>query len=296
MLFVQVVQAGSFTKAASVLFSSKSNISRRISQLEQQLDATLLQRTARGLSLTQQGQTFYQECLLLKQQFEKAKDNLQQQQVSISGHIAITAPMSLGGIFLGPLVSKFLSHYPEMGIELALSDHAIPLLESHYDIAIRAVKTLADSSLHAKLLHSYDYVIAASPDYFEKYGKPVMPEALSNHRTITCITSHKAKLKSHWPFVINQKAIEVKINSVAQVTHMWVQKKLALDAIGIIRVPRYWVKDELDQGLLVSIFDEYLTEHSNIYALYKNSDKNSRRIKVFIEYLAKHLPQLLMVT
>ena len=293
LLFVQVAQAGSLTKAASILFSSKSNISRRIAQLEQQLDATLLHRTPRGLVLTEQGSQFYQSCLLMQQQFESAKEQLQQNSKSISGRIALTAPMSLGSLYLGPLLSKFQSLHPNLNLELDLSDNAKPLIESHYDIAIRAANKIPDSRLFFKLLHRYDYVIVGSPAYIQKYGNPIHPNELSSHRAITCITTHDSKLKSHWTFDLDGNVSEVKINSVAQVTHMWVQKQFALDSQGLIRVPRYWVKSELEDGRLSPLFEDYSLGNSNIYALYKSGGKRTRRVTAIIEYFAKHLPMLL---
>lgn len=293
MLFVRVAQMGSLTKAADVLYRSKSSISRKLSQLEQELSATLLQRTPQGIRLTKQGEQFYQTCLRLQHQFEEAKENLHQQQRDLSGHIAITAPMSLGSLYIGPLVGKFLKCYPEVSIELELSDKAVSLESSHYDLAIRAASALPDSSLHAKTLFEYDYVIAGANAYFEQHGYPKQPQELSQHQAITCITTHDPQLTVAWPFSVEGQQIEVPIQSRAQVTHMWVQKQLALDGVGLIRVPRYWVNDELEEGALASLFDEAMVSRSNIYALYQAEGKNNRRLKTLIDYLATHLPNTL---
>lgn len=291
MLFVQVVQAGSFTKAANRLASSKSKISRRIADLEQQLDATLFNRISRGLSLTEQGSHYYATCLEIQQSFDSAKDALQAKKESLSGHIAITAPMSLGSLFIGPLLGKFMRHHPNVRIELDLSDNPISLLDSHYDLAIRATAKLPDSSLYARTLHVYDYVVAASPEYLKRYGHPTHPSELEKHRAITCITQANAKLKTHWDFYVENKLLSVKINSIAQVTHMWVQKRFALDGLGIIRIPRYWLENEIQEGRLCSLLEAYLSDSSKLFALYKKS--KSHQLGALIDYLATHLPKSL---
>lgn len=293
MMFLHVVEAGSFTKAAECLYSSKSNISRKIALLEQSLDTLLLERTSKGISLTRQGQAFYQSCLEIKKQFEAAKQTLQSERNSVSGHIAVTAPMSLGSLVLGPLISKFLLHYPDISIELELSDHAKSLTDSQYDLAIRAARQLPDSNLYAKKLFTYDHVVAGAPDYFDKRGIPHIPCDLVEHSVITCITTHDNKLKSHWPFLFEGHLQHVKVNARAQVTHMWLHKQLALDGIGLIRVPRYWVQNELSEGKLKEVLSEYTSMHSHLYALYNHENKSQKRIRLLIQYLETHLPTLL---
>lgn len=293
MLFVRVVQAGSLTKAAEQLYSSKSQISRRMASLEQQLDANLLIRTPRGLSLTPQGRQFYQSCLDIQHDFEQAKETLQLDHTTVTGNIAITAPMSLGSLFLGPLLAKFMTTNPGITIELDLSDHAINLTESRFDLAIRAASKLPDSNLRARKVFSYDYVIAASAEYIRKYGMPESPTDLKQHRCISCLTSADPMLQTQWAFKVNDEVLNVPIPSVAKVTHMWVQKKFALEGVGLIRVPRYWVHEALDAGSLCSLFDGQVVGESHIFVLYKNAQNIPLRFSRFIDFIAQHLPKLL---
>ena len=294
MLFVRVIQAGSFTEAANRLTHSKSQISRKIASLEQQLDSSLVLRTPRGLQLTEQGKSFYQSCLAIQTHFNQAKEALHKNHHSISGKVAITAPMSLGSLFLGPLLAKFMQTHPQISIELDLSDTAKSLTESHFDLAIRAAQSLPDSNLRAKKLLSYGYIIAASPDYLTTYGTPKHPDELREHRAITCITTSKESLQTSWPFEINHKPFQVTFNKVAQVTHMWVQKQFALNGIGLIRVPSYWVKDEIESGQLCQVLEHFASQRSNLFALYKNANFIPKRISTLIEFLAKHLPTQLL--
>lgn len=293
MLFLRVVQAGSFTRAASQLYSSKSQISRRIANLEQRLDTTLLRRTTKGLQLTEQGEQFYRDCLSIRANFEKATAQLKSHQVSVSGPISISAPISLGSLILGPLLAKFMASYPEIRFELDLSDNIVNLNQSHHDMAIRAAKHLPDSSLYARKLYTYDYVIAGSPDYFQQHGNIEKPDDLSSHRAITCITTSDNDLQHSWPLYIQAQRQLYPVNVIARVTHLWVQKKFAKEGLGLIRVPRYWVKKELDKGTLISVLDNYMCETSHLFAVYKHGRTMPAKISAFIDYLAQHLPTVL---
>jgi len=290
MLFVRVAQSGSFTTAATLLESSKSQISRRIAHLEQALNVSLFLRTPRGLQLTAVGKQYYDACQAIQISFENANASLKATQEAISGTIAITAPMSLGSIHIGPLLSKFMQIHPDISIELDFSDTAYSLSESHFDLAIRAATHLPDSNLRAKKLFSYDYVIAASPEYFSKYGKPKLPCELQKHKAITCITTSSRKLQTSWPFMYKGEQQDIPLQRIAKVTHMWVQKQFALAGLGLIRVPRYWVSEELDEGTLHSALEDYMSHQSHIFALYKNLNHTPGHLTALIDYLANHLP------
>ena len=228
----------------------------------------------------------------MQKAFETATDQLKTQQKAVTGQINITAPMSVGSVFISPLLAKFMSLYPDIQIELDLSDKAVNLSESHYNLAIRAASQLPDSSLHAKKLHDYDYVIAGSPQYFENYGYPSQPSELSKHRAITCITSHQS-LQGKWPFDGPQGKVFVDLAVVSRITHMWVQKQFALEGLGLIRVPRYWVKDELSTGKLQATLTDHMSDTSSLFAIYKQANPTPLKIKTLIDYLTQHLPPFL---
>lgn len=292
MLFVKIVQAGSLTQAALQLYSSKSQLSRRMSQLEQRLNAQLLVRQSRGLQLTAQGEAFYQACLNIQDQFQNATQALQKQQQTVAGNVSMTAPMSLGSLYLGPLLAKLMNHYPQLTVELDLSDSVKSVTQDQFDIAIRAARQLPDSDLKAKRLAQYDYTIAASPAYLNHYGKPTTVDELPNHRIIACITGANNQPQTTWNFGPDSSQT-IDIQPIARVTHMWVQKMMALEGTGIIKVPTYWIKTELEEGQLVPVLPQLSIPTSNLYALYPSTPHLPQRIRTVIDYLAKHLPGLL---
>lgn len=296
MLFVSVVKAGSYTKASLQLAYSKSQISRRMALLEQTLGVTLFLRSVKGITLTQEGRLFYDDCLTVKSRFEEAKEGLKTKQKDLNGHISMTAPMSIGSQYIGPLLANFLKQHPLITVSLDLSDHPRSLQNDDFDLAIRASAKLEDSQLRAKCLYEYDYVIAGSDNYFKQFGTPVMPDELKAHRAITCLTTNHKGLHTKWPFSVGGEEIEVELTRVACVTHMDVQKQFALADLGLIRVPRYWVEDALNNQTLVSVLSDFIPYKSNLYAVYKNLRIVPLRLRVLIDYFAMHLPNVLKET
>ncbi len=289
MLYVDVVKAGSFTQAALLMNSSKSQISRRIAQLEQRLNAQLFIRTQQGLQLTDAGQQFYQSCLQIQNDFDNATQSIHQDDEQLTGRLVITAPITLGSLIIGPLLAEFMRNYPGLAIELDLSDRVKELSDGGVDIALRAARQLPDSNLIAKKLLSYGYVVCASPDYLQQAGTPTTPQELEQHRTIGCVTQSISDTTDHWAFIDKGQEIKVPIQPVAKVTHMGVQKHMALEDQGIIRVPSYWVTDEIESGSLVPLLESYNLITSHLFAVYPKLSPQPQKTKTFIDYLAKHL-------
>lgn len=290
MLFIKVAQAGNFTRAAEQLYSSKSHISRRIAELEQGIDTTLFNRSPRGLQLTEAGETFYQACLKVQSEFEAATQQLKNKTDTLNGTLNITAPMTLGSAIIGPLLAKFMKHHPELHISLDLSDTAVNLAESAFDIAIRAARELPDSSLKAKVLYEYGYTISASASYLEQYGRPTNLDSLKHHRAISCITTGGSLKHDSWPFLINGNIEQIPINSVAKVTHMQVQKAFAQEGIGLIRTPSYWVCQEINDGTLLPVLENHPQPTAKLFAVYKNTRIVPNKIRALIDFLSEHLP------
>ncbi|MDF1796036.1 MAG: LysR family transcriptional regulator [Coxiellaceae bacterium] len=289
MLYVDVVKAGSFTQAALLMNSSKSHISRRIAQLEQRLNAQLFIRTQQGLQLTDSGQQFYQSCLQIQGDFDHATQTIHQDNKQLTGKIVVTAPITLGTLIIGPLLAEFMRNYPGLAIELDLSDRVKNISDGGVDIALRAARQLPDSNLIAKKLFSYGYIVCASPDYLQHAGLPKTPQDLAQHRTIGCVTQSISDTNDHWAFIENDQEIKIPIQPIAKVTHMGVQKHMALEDQGIIRVPNYWVTDEIENGSLVSLLEPYNLITSHLYAVYPKLSPQPYKIKAFIDYLTKHL-------
>src|SRR5262245_51584410 len=178
LVFARVVQAGSFSAAAAALKMPKSTVSRKVSELEERLDARLLQRTTRKLSLTDVGRTYYDYAARVAGEIEDAERAVSSLQDTPRGLLRVTAPLNIG--YLAPILSDYLARYPEVRVELFATGRRVDLVEERFDVGIRA-GALSDSTLIARSLGSSKWFLVATPGYLEKRGRPRSPEDLKKH-------------------------------------------------------------------------------------------------------------------
>src|SRR5262249_25858732 len=178
MVFARVVQTGSFTAAAKALGMPKSTVSRKVSDLEQRLNARLLQRTTRKLSLTDAGRAYFDHCARIVSELEDGERAVANLQATPRGALRVTA--GINSSYLGPIVSDYLKRYPEVQLELFCTGRSVDLVEERFDLGIRA-GTLADSTLIARSLGRVSWFFVATPAYLKKRGRPKSPEDLNKH-------------------------------------------------------------------------------------------------------------------
>jgi DNA-binding transcriptional LysR family regulator len=183
-VFVAVVEAGSFADAAHAVGMSAVMVGRHIQSLEKTLNTKLIQRTTRRQSITTEGRLFYEEAKLALEQVKYAFSRVEASNPEPSGLLRITAPMSLGVSLVGPLVAEFMQLYPQIQVELILSNEVVDLYETSFDLAFR-ISELIGVNLLAKPLPPYRMVICASPAYLQKWQEPTSPEDLHRHRILT---------------------------------------------------------------------------------------------------------------
>ena len=172
--FRAVVNSGSFVKAADELGVSKAAVSRYVSDLESRLGVRLLQRTTRRLSLTEEGEIFNNRSRDILAELEEAENEISSRSSSVSGQIRVNAPVSFGIKYLAGLWGKFHDLYPNVTLDITLSDQLVDLLDDNFDIAIR-ISRLTDSSLISKKLSTTRMMLCASPSYLQKAGEPIQP-------------------------------------------------------------------------------------------------------------------------
>ncbi len=289
MLFVKVVQAGSLTKAAILLNSSKSQLSRRLSQLEHQLKVQLLLRQKCGLILTEAGNEFYISCVKIDSDFQAATEKLQYRSANISGTLSITAPLNLGALALGPLITRFMHQWPEIKVELDLTDNYRCIIKEPIDVAIRIANHLSEPGLIETKIFSYHTIICASRQYIEQHGTPTTPWDLTQHKIISTRTNIIGQKIDCWPFIELGQHIDVPVSPAIKAPNHMLQKQLAINGGGIIRIPEYSLAQEITQGTLVPLLDTYNTIETHVFAVHKQLDPVPNRIKLFTAFLQKHL-------
>ena len=182
--FIAVAECGSFTDAAARLEMSAVMVGKYVSQLEHRLGARLLDRTTRRQSLTDAGRVYVEECRRVLEQVAAADASVERLRAAPAGRLRISAPTTFGACAVAPVVAEFLTLYPEVRVELELSNRMVSLVEEGFDLAVR-IGELHDDSLVAKPLCLYRMVICASPDYLDRFGTPASPAELGAHRCLS---------------------------------------------------------------------------------------------------------------
>src|SRR5688572_16979497 len=183
LIFVKVVEHGSFIAAAKALRLPKTTVSRKVQELETRLGAQLLQRTTRKLGLTEAGNVYFEHSQRIARDLEEAENAVGQLQGGPRGWLRITAPYSVGITWIAPLLGEFHARHPEVRVEMLLSNESLDLIAKEIDVALR-VGNLPDSSLQARRLAVFRTQVYASPGYLERHGEPLRPEDLQHHRAL----------------------------------------------------------------------------------------------------------------
>ncbi|OLQ89021.1 LysR family transcriptional regulator [Vibrio ponticus] len=281
--FVAVAETFSFTGAAKKLNTSVAQISRRVSALEERLAVKLLNRTTRKVTLTEAGMVYFEQCKLLVEGLELAELAVTDLQAVPKGKIKITAPVTYGEMHVAPLLNEFLLSYPQIDLELDLSNQTVDLIEAGFDVAIRLGR-LRDSTLVAKRLASRQLYVCASPEYIEKYGAPHSLSELVHHQ---CLVSNMA----HWRFRQNNSEKSVRVSGRIQCNSGFALMDASKRGLGLIQLPDYYVQSALDSGELVEVLKEYRDEREGIWALYPQNRNLSPKVRLLIDFLAERMAE-----
>lgn len=282
-LFVLVVETGSFTKAADYCHVPKSTISRRVSQLEKDLDTRLLQRTTRSLNMTEAGERFYQRTVAILKDVEDTEKELSEGQDSIKGKLVLYAPT----LILDKCrhqVSGFANTYPHCELELhstAMGQRAV--LDKRFDLMMYIGEPF-DSTFIARILGDMGYDYFASPEYIEKHGQPGAPEDILNHRCIYRIRNESDVIS--WEF--GKQEILLKPGVICDSPYM--AHALALQGTGISRLPLMLAAKSVAKGELVRLFDGRFTFRRNIYGIYSSRRYLPHKVKILMEDIKRALP------
>lgn len=286
-IFVAVVESGSFSRAAEQLRLANSAVSRSVKKLEMKLGVSLLNRTTRQLSLTEEGERYFRRVQQILQEMAAAENELMETRHTPRGLLRIDAATPVVLHFLMPLIKPFRERYPEVTLSLVSSETFINLIERKVDVAIRA-GNLTDSSLRARPLFSSYRKVVASPDYLDRYGVPRTVEDLDDH---VCLGFTEPVSLNTWP-VARQDGqlhdIQVGLSSNSGETI----KQLCLTGNGIACLSDYMIDKEIANGEVVELLAEHrLPVEMPFSAVYYSDRAVSTRIRAFIDFLSEHVKQ-----
>ena len=279
--FAILIEAGSFTLAAQQLGCSKGQLSKRISQLESRFSVVLLQRTTRRLSLTAAGAALLPQAQALVVQVERARQALARLKDDMAGPVRMTVPVSLGETFFDGLLLEFSGKYPEVQIELDLSNNYRDLSRDGFDLAVRS-EVGNDERLVARPLLAWHEMTCASPAYLEQYGEPLTPQALAEHR---CLLNSHYSGREEWLYHQQHELLRVRVSGPFASNHYSLLKKAALAGAGIARLPSYLLQAELADGRLRWLLRDYQTRSMPMYLVHPYQGGLPKRTQVLADYL-----------
>lgn len=282
--FVAVAKAGSFTAAAKRLGLSKALASKYLNELERRLGVRLINRNTRHLSLTEIGQVYYDRCQPLLEAVEELEATVQDRQESPQGRLSITAPQTFGEMYLTEATAAFLVRYPQVTVELHLTDSFSNLLEERFDLGIRICE-MADSSLVARRLTSIRVVTCATPAYLQQHGTPLHPFELREH---ACVVDANIDALGRWPFLINGERRSVEVREICRTNNARVTRELVLAGAGIGLCPAYVIADAVHDGRLQVILQDYKVLEYGLYVVYPHRKYLAAKVRAFIEFLIAH--------
>ena len=279
--FVSVVQRGGFSAAAKAENTSQATVSKRLAALEEHLGVQLLRRTSRDQSLTQAGADYYENCLAILSELEEAEANARSQVAVPRGLLRVTAAFPLARLLLAPILPKFLATYPEIRVDLVLTDKHVDLIGEGMDLAIRA-QQLPDSNLVARKLFDNPMYLVASPDYLDRAGTPREPAALAEHN---CLIYSRLESVNVWHFNRRGRNYTVTVTGNLQCDNGDTLLSAALSGLGMLVLPHWMIHDHLDAGRLAVVMPEFEPAPLPIHVVYPQRRYLPLKVRAFVEFL-----------
>jgi DNA-binding transcriptional LysR family regulator len=285
--FTKVVAHGSYSQAARELRLSRSAVSKHVSDLEQELGVQLLNRTTRSARPTESGQAYYERCVAILADLEEADLATTRAQAEPRGMLRINAPMSFGTLHLGQAVADFMGKYPELQIQLILSDQLIDPVQEGFDVTLR-IADLPSSSLIARKIVPAGRVLCASPAYLQRRGTPDHPNDLRAH---DCLSYGHLATGNQWKLTGPDGDHWIPIPWTLCTNNAEVLRDAAVKGRGIALLPTFIAGAELRQGTLRGILADYKAPELSLYAIYPPNRHLSVKVRLFIDFLVERFGQ-----
>ena len=284
-IFAKVVQTRSFTGAGAELRLSKATVSKAVSRIEKKFGTRLFNRTARRLALTEAGRELYDRAAHILTEGEAAENEGITHSAVPRGHVRLTAPISFGVLHIAPILPEFLALYPDVTIDLHLSDSHVDLVGEGYDAAIR-IASLPDSSLIAKTLAPVFRRLVAAPSYLSKYGRPSHPLRLSEHRCIAYISTPGEAW--HFSNTAGETAT-VRPAGPLRVNNGDAMLPVLTAGVGIGILPEFILHEALTDGRLEIVLPEWTSSGGSVHWLTPPGGRRPKRVEVLGDFLQRML-------
>ncbi len=285
--FARVVEAGSFTKAAETLHMNKTTVTQLIQYLEARLRVKLLNRTTRQVNLTADGAAYYERVVRILGDIEESETVLSSSAAAPRGRLRVDVLGVVGRHMLLPAMPQFHARYPEIQIDMGVTDRPIDLIGDNVDCVVRAGE-VADQSLVARRIGTVGYVMCASATYLERLGRPSHPSELADsaHRVVGYFSARTGKVFSY-SMRRDGQTVQVDARYVVAVNDAGALLDAGLAGLGIMRLPRFMADPHLASGELVLMLQDWQTEPTSIHVAFPPNRHVSAKLRVFVDWVAE---------
>ena len=286
MAYTKVVEAGSFTAAAPLLKISPSAVSKLMTRIEERVGVLLFHRSTRRLTVTAEGLAFYESCVRILEQIDEAEQHVAEGAAVPRGLLRINVSVPFGTHVLLPVVPEFARRFPQVVLDIALTEALVDLQREQVDVAVR-MGPLADASFRARRIGKSRRAVVASPAYLAAHGRPLVPADLTGHRLLDF--SFK-RVVSEWPFLIDDQIVHTPVRASMLTNNGETMRQLTLDGQGISRLGTFHIGRDMEEGKLVELLGAFNpADEEDINIIFLNQRHMPLRTRVFIEYLVERL-------
>jgi DNA-binding transcriptional LysR family regulator len=282
--FVQVVDSGSFSRAAQRLNVSPAVVTGHVQSLEKRLGVQLLNRTTRKVNVTEIGRSFYERSNRILAEIEDAESMASALQATPRGTLRLNTSVSLARL-VTPLIAEYVARYPDVSFELIMTDRMVDMVEEGFDLALRS-GPLPNSSLRTRRLGMGRMVLCAAPAYLARRGTPVRPAELAQHNCLIYVNSH---LEGRWRLTGPGGEHEVEVSGNLRSNSIEGLRAATLAGLGIGLLPTVNLADELEAGDLVRLLTDYRTSEVVVQAVYPPGRHISVKVRTFLDFLVERL-------
>ena len=284
--FAKVAETGSFTKAARALRMSPTIISKHVRELEEALGVRLLNRTTRHVSLTEIGSIYHEHCAELLAQLDALENIAGEMQNTPTGVLRVSAPLGFGATRIAPLLTRFAAAYPNVTVEMILTDRYVDVVEEGFDMAV-TMNQPPETSYVTRTLVSTATVLCAAPEYLARHGTPAAPEDLTTHN---CLVVMSAQLGAPWSFTgADGAARTVKVSGNFRTNSALAEMELALRGQGLALQPDFLVEQALRDGRMVRVLADYTTPQLTFRMVYPPGRHLTAKLRAFADFLVANL-------
>lgn len=285
--FVQVAETRSFTEAGRLLEISASAVGKSVARMEQRLGVRLFHRSTRSVALTTEGELFLDRCKRILGEVDAAQTELLELSAAPRGKVRISVPIQ--NVLIMPVLSGFMRAYPDIELEVDMSDRMVDVIEEGFDAVIRTGAP-QDSRLMARKLGGFGLQLVASPAYLQRQGTPTHPDELVDH---VCLL-HKfpaTGMIERWPLRVGETHIEPKLARALSCTTMDPLTYLAIDGVGIACLPDFSIRQPLADGRLQVLLAEYTDHTGHLWMLWPAAKQATPRLRALIDFFKEHILQ-----